>query len=74
MDRVEGLRISDLDKIPMATTFGLKDGDIIRKVNGHRLTSKQQAFQVFKKARSEAVVNLELLSDDQIRELSFTLQ
>jgi type II secretion system protein C len=72
--QVEGLRISDLDKIPMATSLGLKDGDIICRVNGHRLTGKQQAFQVFKKARSEAAMNLELLDNGQTRELSFTLQ
>jgi len=72
--RVEGLRITDLDKIPMEKAFGLKDGDIIRHVNGHRLTSKQQAFQVFKKARSEDAISLDLLSDGETRELSFTLQ
>jgi len=72
--QVEGLMISDLDKIPMATSLGLKDGDIICRVNGHRLTGKQQAFQVVKKARSEAAMNLELLDNGQTRELSFTLQ
>jgi general secretion pathway protein C len=72
--RVEGLRISNLDKIPMATVLGLKDGDIIRGVNGHKLTSKQQAFQVIKKARSQAAMNLDLLSDGQTKELTFTLQ
>ena len=72
--QVEGLKITDLDKIPMAKTFGLNEGDIIRQVNGHRLISKQQAFQVFKKARSQASMDLELLSDGQTRELSFNLQ
>ena len=72
--QVEGLRITDLDKIPMAEAFGLKDGDIIRRVNGHRLTGKQQAFQVFKKARSEDAISLDLLSNGETRELSFSLQ
>jgi len=72
--RVEGLRITDLDKIPAAKGFGLKDGDIIRRVNGHRLTGKQKAFQVFKKAKSEATISLELLSNGETRELSFNLQ
>ncbi len=71
---VEGLRISDLDKIPMAKAFGLKDGDIISHVNGHILTGKQQAFQVFKKARSEDAIIMELLSNGETRELSFNLQ
>jgi len=72
-DQVEGLRITNLDTIPMAKAFGLKEGDIIRRVNGHRLTSKQKAFQVFKKARSEATMSLELLSDGENKELSLTL-
>ena len=73
-DQVEGLRISDLEKVPMAKALGLKDGDIIRRVNGHQLTSKQKAFQVFKKARSETAISLELLSNGEARELSFTLR
>lgn len=72
-DQVEGLRISDLNELPMAKTFGLKEGDIIRRVNGQQLTSKQKAFQAFKKARSEATMSLELLRDGETRELSFTL-
>ena len=71
---VEGLRITDLDKIPMAKTFGLKNGDVISRVNGHLLTGKQKAFQVFKKAKSQTSMNLELLRDGETKELSFDLQ
>ena len=71
--QVEGLKINNLEKIPLAKVLGLKEGDIIRYVNGHRLTSKQKAFQVFKKARSEATMSLELLSDGETKELSLTL-
>jgi len=72
-DLVEGLRITNLETMPVAKAFGLKEGDIIRQVNGHRLTSKQKAFQVFKKARSEATMSLELLRDGETKELSLTL-
>jgi len=71
--RVEGLRINDLENIPMAKAFGLKEGDIIRRVNGHQLISKQKAFQVFQKAKSQTTMSLELLSGGEIKELSFTL-
>ena len=71
--QVEGLKINNLEKIPMAKVIGLKDGDIISHVNGHRLTSKQKAFQIFKKARSGAAMSLELLSDGETKELSLTL-
>ncbi|MBN1803776.1 MAG: hypothetical protein JW837_00870 [Sedimentisphaerales bacterium] len=73
-DQVEGLKVTNLDKIPVAKSFGLEEGDIIRQVNGHRLTSKQQAFQVFKKAKSQAAVSFELLSNGQTRKLLFNLR
>ncbi len=72
--QIEGLKITDLDKIPAAKSFGLKNGDIVRRLNGHRLTSKQKAFQVFKKAKSESTVSLELLNNGETRELSFNLR
>lgn len=72
--QVEGLRITGLENIPMAKALGLKDGDIIRAVNGHRLTGKQKALQVFKKARSQEAMSLELLRDGETKELSFALQ
>jgi len=71
--KVEGLKINNLENIPLAKTIGLKDGDIISHVNGQRLTSKQKAFQVFKKARSDTTMSLELLSDGETKELSLTL-
>lgn len=71
--RTEGLKITGLDKFPMAALFGLKDGDIIQAINGQQLTSKQKAFQVLMKARTQPKVNLQLLRDGKSRELSFDL-
>ncbi len=72
--QTEGLRITGLENIKEAKGLGLKNGDIIRAVNGHRLTSKQKAYQIFKKARSQAAMNVELLRGNRTKELSFTLQ
>ena len=71
--QVEGLKVNNLENMPLAKVLGLKDGDIISHVNGQRLTSKQKAFQVFKKARSEDTMSLELLRDGETKELSLTL-
>jgi len=72
--QVEGLRITGLENIPMAKALGLKDGDIICEVNGQQLTSKQKAFQVLKKARTQEAINVELLRDGETEELSFALR
>jgi len=71
--RVEGLMITGLEDIQGAEDFGLRDGDILRAVNGHRLTSKQKAYQILKKARSQAVIDLELLRGGEIKRLSYAL-
>ena len=73
-DQVEGLRITGLENIRGAEEIGLKNGDIIRTVNGHRLTSKQKAYQIFKKARSQEAMNIELLRDNETKTLSFSLR
>ncbi len=72
-NRTEGLRITGLDKIPMAEMFGFKNGDIIRNVNGQQMTSKQKAFQVLMKARTQSKVDIQLLRNGKSKDLSFDL-
>lgn len=72
--QMEGLRITGLEKIEGATNLGLKNGDVIRAVNGHRLTSKEKTYQVFKKARTQPMMDIELLRDNEIKTLSFSLR
>jgi len=71
--RVEGLRITGLENINIAKNFGLKNKDIIRSVNGHLLTNKQKAFQVFKKAKAQPSIDIELLRDNKTKKLSFSM-
>ncbi len=73
-DQTDGLIIKDLDKIPAAKNIGLKDGDVIRAVNGHRLRSKQQAFQVFMKAKTQSRMEVELTRDRRDRKVAFSLK
>jgi type II secretory pathway component PulC len=71
--RTEGLKISGLEKIPMAERFGLQNGDVVQSINGQQLTSKQKAFQVLMKARTQSKVDIQLLRDGQRKGLSFDL-
>ena len=72
-NRTEGLRITGLDQIPLAELFGFKNGDIVQSVNGQQLTSKQKAFQVLQKAKTQSKVNIRLLRDGKSKDLSFDL-
>jgi type II secretory pathway component PulC len=72
--QVEGIQITGLDKIPLAGVLGLKEGDVIHIVNGQTLTSKQKAFQILKKAKSQETLDIELLRDGQSKTLSFPIR
>ena len=72
--QVEGLKITGLENIRQAKDIGLKDGDVVRAVNGHRLTSKQKAYQISMKARSQTTLNVELLRKNKIKTFSFSLR
>jgi len=63
-DDVQGLTIKDIKNIPMAGDADLRTGDVIHSINGHQLVSKQQTWQVIKKARSEDTIDIEVLCRD----------
>lgn len=71
--QTEGLRLSGLENIPMAEMLGLRNGDIVQSVNGQQLTSKQKAFQVLMKAKTQSSIDVQLLRDGQSKNLSFKL-
>ena len=72
--QVEGLKITGLENIKGAEDLGLKNGDVIRAVNGQRLDSKQKAYQISRKARSQTAMNIELMRGNRIKAFSFSLR
>lgn len=71
--RCEGLLLSGLDSIPLAKTAGLEEGDVLRVMNGQDITSKQKAFQIFRKVKTGDTLDIELLRNGRVKQLSFDL-
>jgi len=71
--QTEGLKITGMEDTPLTKLFGLRNGDVVQSVNGQTLNSKQKAFQVLKKARTQSKIDLRLLRDKETKELSFDL-
>ncbi len=72
--QTDGLRVTGLENVPFVKDIGLKNGDIIRQVNGHHLTNKRKAYQIFQKARTQPTLSVELLRQGKTEELSFNLR
>ena len=68
-----GLKITGLENTPLSGMFGLRNGDVVQTVNGQDLTSKQKAFQVLQKARTQSQIRIQLLRNDQVKQLAFDL-
>jgi type II secretion system protein C len=66
-----GLRVTNIANLPIAGFIGLQEGDIIRHINGQRVDSKQKGFQVMQKARSQSVIDIDLLRDGVEKQLHF---
>lgn len=69
----EGLKISGLEQNPLASLLGLRNGDVVQTVNGQTLNSKQKAFQVLQKARTQPKISIHLLRNGKAKDLSFDL-
>ena len=69
--QIAGLQITGLDQIPQARALFLKSGDIILKINGLSLSSKKEAYNIFKTARKQPVMIVELLQDGQAKKFLY---
>lgn len=69
--QTKGLRITGLEKISLTRDLLLKSGDIIRAINGQMLNSKRQAYEIFKKARMQPTMTVDLLRDGETKILLF---
>lgn len=69
-----GLRVDDLEAGSLAQLAGIRNGDIIQRVNGQHLSSLPKAFQVMRKARVQSSLNLQLLREGEEKSLSFAVK
>ena len=54
--RYEGIYVSDIKYGSVAAKFGIKSGDIIKSINGHAVTSSQEAISFVKQEVKDKVI------------------
>jgi PDZ domain-containing secreted protein len=72
--RIAGLQLNGLDEISEAKALLLNSGDIILAINGQTLSSKKKAYDIFKKARKQQNMIVDLLRDGKAKKFLFDLQ
>ncbi|MBN1975464.1 MAG: hypothetical protein JW787_17640 [Sedimentisphaerales bacterium] len=71
--KADGLRISGLEGLSMASFVGLENGDVIQTINGQTVTDNRKAFQVLKKARALSSLDMQLMRGEEKKTLSFKI-
>jgi len=66
-----GIKLTGVAKSPVGRLIGLKEGDLIRSVNGHAVRNKRKAAQVLMKARKLGRAEFGIVRDHQEKTLSF---
>ena len=72
--QIEGLQINGLDEISQAKDLLLKSGDIIIAVNGETLSSKKDAYEIFKRARKSPIMIIDLLQEGEPKKFLLDFQ
>ncbi len=69
----EGLKLVGLSPNSVYTKLGIQSGDVLRAVNGHKITTSQQALDLFEKLKSEREVSVEIERRGQKRHLEYKI-
>ena len=73
-EKEEGLRITDLEGLNVASYIGLRKGDIVQGLNGQTITNRRKAFQVLRRAQSLPSSHVEFMRGTEKKTLSLKMQ
>lgn len=73
-DGQPGFIVDGIPKSSILEQAGLKNGDLIRSVNGQELSTIQKAIQVMCKVRNQNQINVELLRSNRLLKLKYDLE
>ncbi len=58
--QIRGFRLDDVKKGSLAESLGVRDGDIIKGVEGQRLDSIERAIQMYKEVKDRPIISVEV--------------
>jgi general secretion pathway protein C len=71
--KVSGFRVSGIPKGGILEEMGIREGDVVRAVNGEAITSPQKAYEVFNKVQGAPVVRVDVQRGDKAETLTYVV-
>ena len=72
-NKMEGIRLSRLRTGSIIYNYGAREGDIILRVNGHKIDSMEKGYKLWENLRKENYVEVEILRDNKIVTIAFDI-
>ena len=73
-EKVSGMMVEGIPESSIIAQAGLQNKDVVKTVNNQRIDSYQKALQVFTKAKNQSEIEVSLLRDGQIKNLSYRIE
>jgi len=70
----DGFMIGEIVPASIYERIGLRNGDVIRKVNGQPVTTPQQAAAMYQALKSAPTISLELVRGGQVQQLNYVIR
>ena len=72
--KISGYRIFSIVPDSLYAKIGLREGDIIERVNGAEISTPESALQLFQRFRNESRFQVDLVRDGRKESLSYTIR
>lgn len=72
--KAEGFRIFAIRPNSLFEKIGLRDGDVLQRINGNELTDPARAFELFEQLKDERVVQVDLVRNGAKQTLSYEIR
>jgi general secretion pathway protein C len=70
----DGFKLLSIKKGSLVHRAGLRDGDILKRVNGIEIDSPEKAFEAYEQVRNEPVITVEILRGGSKRTFSYEVK
>ncbi len=70
----DGFTISEIVKGSLYEEIGLKNGDIIKKVNGESVTGAEQAMRMYRELQNATFIDVEVERAGTLQQISYVIQ
>jgi len=71
--KIDGFKVSKVNKNSVFGKLGLKENDVIKGINGNRITSYADAFKIYNEINKLEYLTIEVLRNNEIVELDYEI-